>query len=96
MHESTFETETAAPSRASFTACPTALHDAAKFLASKIVEKRGPHPIFACVRISADIAGTVTISASERDITATIELAAEVDAPGPTPSPPSSPRLARI
>lgn len=82
MESVTIDQAAAAPALASFTIDAKAFADAVKFLAARVVERRNRVPIASCVLIRADIAGTVTISATDFDILAALTVPAQVESPG--------------
>lgn len=82
MENVAIEIAGAAETRAVFTIEAGTLHQAAKFLAGKVTERRNTIPILACVLIAADPAGTVTLTATDLDLQASIRLAADVESPG--------------
>ncbi|WP_310530750.1 DNA polymerase III subunit beta [Novosphingobium sp.] len=84
MELSNIDTATAQASRAAFTCEPGALHAAAAFLAKRIIEKRQTVPIFASVRITADLSGVVTLTGSDTDagVYASVTVPGEVESPG--------------
>lgn len=72
----------AAPALASFTIEPAALGDAVALLAKRLVERRNTIPILSNVLICADVSGLITLTATDLDIQAAIELPADVESPG--------------
>jgi len=82
MEHSTIDLAAATETRAAFTIEPKAFDQAAAFLARRVIEKRNSIPILAHIRIVADLAGTVTLTATDLDNCASITLAATVESPG--------------
>lgn len=72
----------AEPARASFSIDAAALSAAVDYLAKRVTERRNTIPILSHVLIEADVAGSITVTATDLDQEATITLAAFVDVPG--------------
>lgn len=72
----------AAPAFASFTVETKALADAVAFLAKRVTERRNTIPILSHIAFMVDLPGRVTMTASDLDNFASVEIAADVAAPG--------------
>lgn len=82
MENSPIETAAAAVSLASFTACPNEFHKAAAWLAGQIVDRRATAPVLASIHLAASPDGFVTLTASDLDVWASLQLPAVVETPG--------------
>jgi DNA polymerase-3 subunit beta len=82
MQIDTIETAGAEVARAEFSADAKALADAVAYLEKRAIDPRGTVPILACIHVAADLAGTVTLTATDCDLRASVTIAADVRAPG--------------
>jgi len=82
MENTAIETGAAIETRAIFTTNAAALYRAAAYLAGKIADKHGRNQVVAAVRIEAQPDGLLTLTATDCDLFASIELQADVQSPG--------------
>ena len=58
------------------------LSGAVDFLAKRVTERRNHIPILGCILARADIAGTLTLEATDLDLSASVTIAARIESPG--------------
>lgn len=76
------EISKAASALAQFACDPKAAHDAARYLTRHITNQHNSVPILSTLHISADIAGSVTMTATNLDQWASVTITARVEVPG--------------
>lgn len=82
MEHAQIDGATVSPAFAAFTVETKALADAVAFLAKRVTERRNTIPILSNVAFMVDLPGRVTMTATDLDNFASVELAAEVETPG--------------
>lgn len=82
MEQTHIDAATASPAFASFTVETKALADAVAFLAKRVTERRNTIPILSHIAFMVDLPGRVTMTASDLDNFASVEIAADVATPG--------------
>lgn len=82
MEHAQIDGATASPAFAAFTVETKALADAVAFLAKRVTERRNTIPILSNIAFLVDLPGRVTMTATDLDNYASVEIAAEVETPG--------------